>query len=116
MVSYTTAIVIHIDGQHGGKLFYENSTEPDRTLDRKKPSMRLMTEVYKVSELYLNMIDNVDSCIDKDIELHLDLNKNKNAKSSKIINEAIGYIKGTCFIEPVLKPDSWCASTVADRF
>ena len=116
MVTYTTAIVIHIDGQHGGKLFYENSTEPDRTLDRKKPSMRLMTEVYKVSELYLNMIDNVDSCIDKDIEIHVDINPQKEYKSSAIISEALGYIRGVCQVDAKVKPEAWAASSVADAF
>lgn len=116
MVSYTTAIVVHIDGQHGGKLFYENIIEPDRSPDRGKPSVRLMTEVYKVSELYLTLIDNVDSCIDKDIEIHIDINPQKEYKSSAIISEALGYIRGVCQVDAKVKPEAWAASTVADAF
>lgn len=116
MVSYTTAIIVHIDGQHGGKLFYENMVEVDRNLDRKKPNLRLMTEVYKVSELYLNLINRVDNCLDKDIEIHIDVNPQKEYKSSAIMTEALGYIRGVCQVDAKVKPEAWAASTVADAF
>ena len=116
MVNYTVAIVIHIDGCRGGKLFYDNIIERDRSPNRRKPSVRLMTEVYKVSELYLNMIDNVDSCIDKDIEIHVDINPQKEYKSSAIISEALGYIRGVCQVDAKVKPEAWAASSVADAF
>jgi len=116
MVNYTTAIVVHIDGCRGGKLFYENSIERDLSASRKKPSVRLMTEVYKVSELYLRLIDEVDSCIEKDIEIHLDVNPKHEHKSSAIISEALGYIRGVCQVEAKVKPEAWAASTVADAF
>ena len=45
---YTAAIVVHIDGKHGCKLFGEVTRERD--YDKvNKPNTRLMTEVYKVS-------------------------------------------------------------------
>ena len=116
MVNYTLAIVVHIDGCRGGKLFYENAIERDLSPSRRKPSVRLMTEVYKVSELYLSMIDEVDSCIDKDIEIHLDVNPQKEYKSSAIISEALGYVRGVCQTEAKVKPEAWAASTVADAF
>lgn len=116
MISYTTAIVVHIDGKHGGKLFYENSVEEAKELDKKKPNLRLMTEVYKVSQLYLDLIDNVDNCIEKDIEIHVDINPNKEHKSSAIITEALGYIRGVCQVDAKVKPEAWAASTVADAF
>ena len=116
MISYTTAIVIHIDGKHGGKLFYENSVEEARNLDKRKPNHRLMTEVYKVSQLYLDLIDNVDNCLDKDIEIHLDINPDKEHKSSAIITEALGYIRGVCQVDAKVKPEAWAASSVADAF
>ena len=116
MVSYTTAIVVHIDGCRGGKLFYQNDVEHDRSPSRKKPSVRLMTEVYKVSDLYLRLIDEVDSCIEKDIEIHLDVNPKQEYKSSAIISEALGYIRGVCQTEAKVKPEAWAASTVADAF
>ena len=116
MISYTTAIVVHIDGQHGGKLFYENSVEEAKGLDKTKPTLRLMTEVYKVSQLYLDLIDNVDNCLDKDIEIHIDINPQKEYKSSAIITEALGYVRGVCQVDAKVKPEAWAASTVADAF
>lgn len=116
MVNYTIAIVIHIDGCRGGKLFYDNIIEQDRSPNRRKPSVRLMTEVYKVSELYLRMIDEIESCIEKDIEIHLDVNPRREYKSSAIISEALGYVRGVCQVDAKVKPEAWAASTVADAF
>lgn len=116
LAQYTTAIVIHIDGCRGGKIFYTNETEKDHSPTRSKPSVRLMTEVYKVSSLYLEMIEHVDSCIELDIEVHLDINPNKEHKSSAIVSEALGYIRGVCQTEAKVKPDAWAASVVADAF
>jgi hypothetical protein len=46
---YTLAIVVHIDGCHGCKIFGEVQTELDYDYKASKPSMRLMNEVYKVA-------------------------------------------------------------------
>ena len=116
MVSYTTAIVIHIDGCRGGKLFHTKDIERDYSPSRKKPSVRLMSEVYKVSGVYLDLIDQVDSAIDKDIEIHLDINVAKEHKSSAVVAEALGYIQGVCQSNAKVKPEAWAASTVADAF
>jgi len=115
-VHYTTVIVVHIGGKHGGKIFFEHDIEKDFSVSRKKPNPRLMGEVYRVSELYLRLLDEVMSCLDKDIEIHLDVNPEPDALSSMVVNEAIGYIKGTCQVEPHVKPHSWAATTIADRF
>ena len=116
MVKYTTCIVVHVDGCRGGKIFYTNDTERDLCPSRNKPSMRLMTEVYKVSALYLDLIENVDSCIEMDMSIHLDINPRHEHKSSTIVTEALGYIRGVCQTEATVKPDAWAASVVADKF
>lgn len=116
MAKYTTAIVIHIDGCRGGKLFYETSTERDFSPNKKKPSIRLMNEVYKVSDVYLRLTNEAENCLDKDIEVHLDISPKKENKSSEVVREALGYIQGTCQVEPILKPDAFAASAVADNF
>lgn len=113
VADYTLAIVIHIDGKHGGKVFGEVQREPDYQYEKKnKPRMRLMTEVYKISELYLKLKDILE---DRDVEVHLDLNPEESCGSSCVINEAIGYIRGVCNVTPIVKPDAWAASSVADR-
>jgi predicted RNase H-related nuclease YkuK (DUF458 family) len=35
--------------------------------------------------------------------------------SSCVINEAIGFIKGTCNVIPMIKPKAFAASYAADR-
>jgi predicted RNase H-related nuclease YkuK (DUF458 family) len=54
---YTAAIVVHINGNNGCKLFGEVTRERDYDQKANRPSTRLMTEVYKVSALYLQLAD-----------------------------------------------------------
>lgn len=112
MVDYLLVIAVHIDGKHGAKVFGEIHREYDydRKLDR--PKLRLMTEVMKVAELYMRCADFLE---DRHVEIHLDLNPLEIHGSSCAVNEAIGYVKGLCGIDPVIKPHSWAASICADR-
>ena len=109
---YTLAVVVHIDGNHGCKIFGEVSRERDYDQRKDKPSMRLMNEVYKVAELFQTLSDVLE---DKHVEVHLDINPNEMHGSSCVINEAIGYIKGTCNVVPMVKPNAFAASYAADR-
>ena len=108
---YTLAIVVHINGKHGCKIFGEVHRERDYDQARNKPRMRLMNEVYKVAEMYLELA----AMIDNEIEVHLDINPNEEYNSNIVINEAIGYIKGMCNVVPLVKPNAFAASYAADR-
>lgn len=109
---YTLAIVVHIDGKHGCKIF--GGVERERDYDQKKdrPRMRLMNEVYKIAQLYLDLKDVLE---DRDVEVHLDINPNEMHGSSCVINEAVGYIRGMCNVVPMVKPRAFAASYCADR-
>jgi predicted RNase H-related nuclease YkuK (DUF458 family) len=72
-----------------------------------------MTEVYKTSELYLKLADVLEG---RDVEVHLDINPDEHYGSSCVVQQAIGYIKGTCNVIPFVKPNAWAASYAADRF
>lgn len=109
---YTLAVVVHIDGKHGCKVFGEIHRERDYDQKKNKPRMRLMTEVMKIAELYLRLSDVLE---DREVEIHLDINPNLKYGSSCVINEAVGYIRGMCNIIPLVKPEAWAASTCADR-
>jgi predicted RNase H-related nuclease YkuK (DUF458 family) len=109
---YTLAIVVHIDGKHGCKLFGEIQRERDYDQKVNRPRYRLMTEVYKLSELYLKLSDVL---IDRIVEVHLDINLNENCGSFCVMQEAIGYIRGTCNVIPMIKPKAFAASYAADR-
>ena len=109
---YTLAIVVHIDGKHGCKIFGESSTEIDYDQKRSRPAMRLMNEVYKISELYLKLHEVLE---DREVAVHLDINPNEMYGSSCVVQQAIGYIRGTCNVIPMVKPNAWAASYAADR-
>lgn len=109
---YALAVVVHIDGNHGCKIFGYVQREIDYDHKKSKPAMRLMTEVYKVSELFHSMSDVLE---DRHVEVHLDLNKSDEHGSSCVVQQAIGYIKGTCNMTPMVKPDAPAASFCADR-
>jgi len=109
---YILAIVVHIDGKHGCKLFGEIQRERDYDQKVNKPRYRLMNEAYKISELYLKLFDVLE---DKEVEVHLDINPSEMYGSNCVINEAIGYIRGTCNVIPMVKPNAFAASYAADR-
>jgi predicted RNase H-related nuclease YkuK (DUF458 family) len=109
---YTIAVVIHIDGCHGCKIFGEVVRERDYDQRKDKPSLRLMNEVYKVSEMFLRLSDVLE---DRHVEVHLDINPNEMHGSSCVVQQAIGYIRGTCNVIPLVKPNAFAASYAADR-
>ena len=109
---YALAVVVHIDGRHGCKIFGFVDRELDYDHKKSKPAMRLMNEVYKVSELFQSLAETLE---DFHVEVHLDLNKSEEHGSSCVVQQAIGYIKGTCNVTPMVKPDAPAASFCADR-
>ena len=109
---YVLAVVVHIDGKHGCKIFGEVQRERDYDQKVSRPRFRLMNEAYKLSELFLKLSDVL---IDKEVEVHLDINPNEMYGSSCVINEAVGYIRGTCNVVPMVKPKAFAASYAADR-
>lgn len=109
---YTLAVVVHIDGKHGCKIFGDVQRERDYEKNKNKPRMRLMTEVYKISELYLLLADVLE---DREVEIHLDINPDERYGSSCVVQEAIGYIRGMCNVIPMVKPRAFAASYCADR-
>lgn len=109
---YTLAVVVHIDGKRGCKIFGEVQRERDWDKKMGRPRMRLMTEAYKLAELFQKLGDALEG---RDVQVHLDINPNEMYGSSCVINEAVGYILGTCNTTPKVKPDAFAASYCADR-
>lgn len=108
---YTLALVIHVNGNNGCKIFSNTIREPDYDV-RNKPYTRLMNEVYKVAELYKETLEAIGN---RGIEVHLDINSSDKHFSNNVVSQAIGYIKGVCNVDPVIKPMAWAASCAADR-
>ena len=109
---YTTAIVVHKDGNKGCRVFGYSEVERDYDQKKDKPRMRLMNEVIRTANMYLELHDAIG---DRKFELHLDINPDEMHGSSCVINEAVGYIKGMCNVVPMVKPAAFAASFCADR-
>ena len=110
---YITVVVVHKNGKNGCKVFGGIVRERDYDQQKDKPRMRLMNEVMKVCQLYLDLEDVFG---DREVEVHLDLNTDPKHGSYCVINEAVGYVRGMCNVVPLVKPYGWAASYTADRF
>jgi predicted RNase H-related nuclease YkuK (DUF458 family) len=109
---YTVAVVIHIDGSRGCKVFGDVVTERDYDKRHDRPAYRLMNEVYKASAMYLELFEAIG---DRHVEVHLDINPDEMHGSSCVIQQATGYIRGMCGFAPKVKPEAFAASYAADR-
>lgn len=110
---YAVVVVVHIDGNRGAKVFGEITTERDYDQSKDKPRMRLMNEVMKAAQLYLDLEEAIG---DRECEVHIDINPDHKHGSSCVISEAVGYIKGMTGVTPRVKPQAWAASICADKF
>lgn len=112
MADYTMAVVVHRDSSRGCKVFGEIVTERDYDQKQDKPAMRLMNEVMKAAQLYLDLADAIG---DRHFEVHLDINPDVKHGSSCVAQQAVGYIRGMCNVVPMIKPEAFAASYAADR-
>ncbi len=111
--AYTMVVVVHINGKNGCRLFGEVVREPDYDRNMEKPALRLMNETYKAVELYQKLFPILQN---REIEIHLDINPDEQHGSNCVINQAIGYVRGVCGVEPKVKPDAFAASRAADEY
>lgn len=109
---YCVAVVVHINGNNGCKVFGKVEKERDWDQKHSRPQMRMMTECYKAAEMYLAL---ADVLMEREVEIHLDLNSDERHGSNCAVQQAVGYIRGVCSITPKIKPDAPAASFCADR-
>lgn len=109
---HTVAFIVHIGSKHGGKIFHTSVTERDYDPKKEKPRMRLMNEVYKAVEVYMQFAEILE---DLPVEIHIDINTDEKHNSSIVLREALGYVKGMTGLDGVPKPDGWAASHAGDR-
>lgn len=109
MVAYVTVIILHHGSSKGAQIF--RSHRADRYYGQIRT--RLMAEV---TDAIVAGTEIADVIGDRGFEIHLDINRDERYKSSTLVKEATGYVLGTMGFEPKLKPDSFAASSVADRF
>lgn len=112
MAEYTVAVVIHKDSSKGCKVFGKVDVQEDYDNRHDRPSLRLMNEVYRAAQMYLDLIEAIG---DRHCEVHLDINPDEMHGSSCVIQQATGYIRGMCGFPPKVKPEAFSASYAADR-
>jgi predicted RNase H-related nuclease YkuK (DUF458 family) len=113
---YATVCVVHMNGKNGCRVFKHYSIEPDFDLKKNRPSIRLMNEVAKSCELYIQLAPFIDEF---DCSIHLDVNTDTKYGSSCVALQAAGYVLGATGLSEdkiKLKPNAWCASFGADYF
>lgn len=104
---YAVCCIIHIDGKHGGKIFFEKY----RTKRIKDISTRLLKEV----ELVVNLAQEIIPVIDnRKFEVHLDLNGDAKHKSNVVAASAKGWVEGLGLLCKI-KPESFAATHAADH-
>ncbi len=102
---------------HGGIFFYEISrralirdvrtklrVETNDSLQVAETLVETMENDKKYEEMYLNC----------PIAIHVDAGNSRNGKTRELIPELVGWIKA-CGYDCSVKPDSFVASTIADR-
>lgn len=113
IVKIASVLVVHYEGCKGGKVFEHIEYQKVTDGNLAKPYNRMMSEVQVMIDLY-NTFEDV--LYDKDFSVHLDISGDKSNGSNVAYGSAYGMIMGMIGVEPVFKPDAWCASTVADKY
>lgn len=110
---YTVVVIVHIDDSKGCKIFGYTETEQDYDKKLSMPRMRLMMEVEKVVGVYTEF---EDVLIERNVEIHLDINPDPVHNSNAVFKQACGYVRGMTGIDPVTKPDAFASSHCGDHF
>jgi len=114
-VKFATVICIHYEGLHGAKVFGDITYKDVKDDNLSKPINRMLTEVSLVIDMYNRLEDVLIERID-DLQVHLDINPDKDEGSNVAYGSAMGMIKGTIGITPLMKPEAFSASFCADRY
>jgi uncharacterized protein len=113
---YATVCVVHRNGKNGCTVFKHRSIEPDYDLKKNRPKIRLLNEVRKSCELYIQLAPFID-CFES--EIHLDINLDERHGSNCAAQEAAGYVLGMTGLPDEyikFKPDAVAASFCGDHF
>jgi len=107
---FVTCVIVYQKDKN--KIFFEVSRELDIDHNPGKPMMRMLKETEKIVEIAAKL---EEVLMDRNFEIHLDINKQKIHGSNIALASAVGYVWGVLGVEPIVKPDSWAASCVADH-
>lgn len=105
---YSVVVIIHMNSNHGCKLYHKTVDLEDYGNLRQ----RLLNETFYAIEAATEIIEVIG---DRKLEVHLDLNPSPKHKSNVAVKEALGYVKGAVGIDAKIKPASFAASHCSDH-
>ncbi len=111
-VVFVTAIVIYRVGR-GGRFFYHKEEERLQTSMKQRIFFEVSKSLEVASQLTGFFADEIDLVDDLLVEIHIDVGQK--GPTNTIIREVVGMVVGSGY-EAFIKPDSYAASTVADKF
>ncbi|MFW6287222.1 MAG: ribonuclease H-like YkuK family protein [bacterium] len=111
-VVFVTAIVIYRVGR-GGRFFYHKDEEKLQTSMKQRIFYEVSKSLEIASQLTGFIADELLLVDDLKVEIHVDVGEK--GPTNAIIKEVVGMVVGSGY-EALIKPDSYAASTVADKF
>lgn len=104
------AVVVYREGK-GGTFFYD--------VRQIKTITNLRQKIYRETESSLSLAAVIakrfaDDNFPFDVEIHCDIGSGEKSKTRILVQEIVGWVSSAGF-KPVIKPDSYAASCVADR-
>ncbi len=111
-VVFVTAIVIYRLGR-GGRYFYHKEKSSLHTGMKQRIFYEVSRSLEVASKLTGYLAEEEELSDNLEVEIHVDVGKK--GPSSAIIKEVVGMVVGSGY-EALIKPDSYAASTVADKY
>ncbi len=108
-VCFVTAIVIHHIGK-GGRYYYTRS----HLMKMHSMRQRIFYEAYLSLDVASKLAGELSQSGHNDLNVEIHLDVGKNGETRFMIKELVGQIVGSGFSAKI-KPDSYCASQVADK-
>ena len=109
-VVFVTAIVVHRVGK-GGRYFFQKQRRPFMVSLRQRIYYETFLSLEVASRLTKKLAENGHA--ELNIEIHLDVGEKGDTR--EMIKEVVGMVIGSGY-SACIKPDSYGASNVADRF
>ena len=111
LCSFVTAIVVHKVG-HGGRYFWKNGRKEKIHSIRQKIYTETLLSLETAEKLVPQLRQKLNGSHNWDLEIHIDVGSV--GKSRDMIKEVVGMVIGNGYTAKT-KPDSYAASTVADK-
>lgn len=109
---FVTAIVIYRVGR-GGRFFYHKENTPLKVGMKQRIFYEVSRSLEVASKLTGFFAEEIELNENLEIQIHVDVGKN--GPTNEIIKEVVGMVVGSGY-EALIKPNSYAASKVADKF